>query len=211
MGTARVIRSAIAPAPADRHPVGDTSGLPKTAARARRWRTDAAPSSETPTMGPGGGSAGDAPTSRHLLVVDLDACGGVDEIGRLLADLKPRVHGADTQLLAVGVVAREAVAFLVRSGVRLISSAPELERGSRRGVPLAVAVGLWLSGAAPGAALEIVSDDPTFDTVGEVARSRGATFQRLPRCQSLAASGAEDAQPTRDRAHPKSRRRRRRG
>ena len=213
MGTARSTRTPTARSPTDRQSVGDAGRLPVAAARARKRRTNSAPAVETSTMRRGGGGTGGAPTARHLLVVDVDESSGVDEIARLLADLEPRILRADTELLAVGdwrALVDEAAALLVRRGVRLVPSAPHLDRGSRRGVPIAVAIGLWLSGSAPGAALEILSEDHAFDTVGEVATSRGAIFRRLPWPQSVARSGAAGGQPTRDQARPKSRRRRRR-
>jgi hypothetical protein len=44
---------------------------------------------------------------------------------------------------------------------------------------IAVAAGVWLSGARPGDRIDIVSDDRAFDAVGDVATSMGVTFRRL--------------------------------
>lgn len=115
----------------------------------------------------------------RLLLFDVGGSHGADDVARVLADLGPRLVDPDTEVVAVGdghEVDRRTAAILAERGVRVIAGRDG--PGGRHGVPLAVAAGLWLAGSKPGAMLEIVSDDLTFDTVGNVAASRGAIFRR---------------------------------
>jgi hypothetical protein len=105
----------------------------------------------------------------------------------VLAELAPRVLRGEIELLAVGdwvAVGPQMARLFASHGVRLIAGAPDPGSGSRGGVSLAVAAGLWLASCDAGAVLEIVTDgadDHAFDAVGYVAARRGAIFRQLSR------------------------------
>ena len=150
----------------------------------------------------------------HLVLHDVAESTGVAAIARALDDLGPQALHTDGAVLAVSAgrtLDPQAEDVLAGRHVRSIPVGPEPGPGSRRGVTLAVAAGLWLSRSKPGDILEIVSDDLVFDTVGNVATGRGAVFRRVPYRQPEDGMGLAASNSTNAPARSKSRRKKRRG
>jgi len=124
-------------------------------------------------------------SGRRIVFLDVPDAWRADDLSRSLARIIPKGAGADTQLLAVGdwsSAQHDAAHLLASKGIRLIQRAPEPRDRGRKGVSLAVAIGLWLGSLAAGDVLDVigeVADDPVFDSVGNLAAMRGVAFRRL--------------------------------
>ncbi len=131
---------------------------------------------------------------------------------RVLEDLN--IDRAKTDLTAVGnwrVVGQQLGRMLAQRGAHLVHSAPAPRVPDWSDLWIAVTAGMWLGRAAPGDALDILSDDRAFDAVGDAAARLGVKFRRITyrtaaAVAERAAAAAEDGA-----AGGRRRRRRRRG
>jgi hypothetical protein len=126
--------------------------------------------------------------SRHssgVVFLDVGTAWRSDDTSRMIEHLASRIADGNMEVLAVGdwgTVPPEVPRLLARHGATLIAGAEDHGCGSRRGVPLAVAAGVWLASCHPGAVLEIVTDrgdEHAFDSIEYMAARRGVIFRRV--------------------------------
>jgi hypothetical protein len=152
------------------------------------------------------------PSVRRAIFFDVENSSRVDHVERVLGFLDVDRISRVTDLVAVGnwrVINHETARMLAQRGAHLVHSAPSAGVRDWSDLRIAVAAGVWLAGARPGDAVEIISDDQAFDAVGDVATSLGVDFRRL----SYRALTGAPAEPPREEParEPRSRRRRRGG
>ncbi len=150
------------------------------------------------------------PTSRRAIFYDVENASRPEHIARVIEHLEVDRAGRRTDFVAVGnwrVIGHDTARLLARHGAHLVHSAPSVGVRDWSDLRIAVAAGVWLAGARPGDAIEIVTNDRAFDAVGDVAASLGIAFRRL---SHQAVSGAPEARaPVRE--APTDARSRRRG
>lgn len=122
------------------------------------------------------------PVVRRGIFFDVENSSRPEHVAAVLEHLNiDRGHHL-TDLLAVGnwkVASPETARFLAQRGAQLIHSAPSTGVKDWSDLRIAVAAGVWLAGARPGDAIEIITDDQAFDAVGDVAAGLGVHYQRL--------------------------------
>jgi hypothetical protein len=175
-------------------------------------------------MGSGGEAAldflparpSDAPRNgpRRAVFIDVENTSSEIDLVRVLEGLK--IDRTTTDLTAVGnwrVVGQQLGRMLAQRGAHLVHSAPAPRVPDWSDLWIAVTAGMWLGRAAPGDALDILSDDRAFDAVGDAAARLGVTFRRITyrSASGLAerTTGASEDGPAS--ATGRRRRRRRRG
>ena len=151
---------------------------------------------------------------RHAVFIDVENTSSEIDLLRVLEDL--RIDRATTDLTAVGnwrVVGQQLGRMLAQRGAHLVHSAPAPRVPDWSDLWIAVTAGMWLGRAAPGDALDILSDDRAFDAVGDAAARLGVAFRRITyRTTGVAAERVSAAAATEDaRGTGRRRRRRRRG
>src|SRR5437870_12600442 len=152
------------------------------------------------------------PTTRHAIFFDVENTSHPAHIERVIERLAIDHLGRSTEFVAVGnwrVIGHETARLLARRGAQLVHSAPSTGVRDWSDLRIAVSAGVWLAGARPGDAMEIVTDDQAFDAVGDVAASLGVLFRRLS-YRALLGVVAEEA-PEERASEGRSRRRRRGG
>ncbi|TMA91928.1 MAG: hypothetical protein E6J77_05930 [Deltaproteobacteria bacterium] len=152
------------------------------------------------------------PTTRRVIFFDVENTSRAEHIERVLSHLGLDWSTRATELVAVGnwrVIGHDTARLLARRGAELVHSAPSVGVRDWSDLRIAVAAGVWLAGARPGDAMEIVTDDQAFDAVGDVAASLGVLFRRLS-YRALLGVVAEEA-PEERVSEGRSRRRRRGG
>ena len=152
------------------------------------------------------------PTTRRVIFFDVENTSRAEHIERVLTHLGLDWSTRATELVAVGnwrVIGHDTARLLARRGAELVHSAPSVGVRDWSDLRIAVAAGVWLAGARPGDAMEIVTDDQAFDAVGDVAASLGVLFRRLS-YRALLGVVAEEA-PEERVSEGRSRRRRRGG
>ena len=152
------------------------------------------------------------PTTRRVIFFDVENTSRAEHIERVLTHLGLDWSTRATELVAVGnwrVIGHDTARLLARRGAELVHSAPSVGVRDWSDLRIAVAAGVWLAGARPGDAMEIVTDDQAFDAVGDVAASLGVLFRRLS-YRALLGVVAEEA-PEERMSEGRSRRRRRGG
>ena len=152
------------------------------------------------------------PTTRRVIFFDVENTSRAEHIERVLTHLGLDWSARATELVAVGnwrVIGHDTARLLARRGAELVHSAPSVGVRDWSDLRIAVAAGVWLAGARPGDAMEIVTDDQAFDAVGDVAASLGVLFRRLS-YRALLGVVAEEA-PEERVSEGRSRRRRRGG
>jgi hypothetical protein len=151
------------------------------------------------------------PSVRRAVFFDVENSSRVDHVERVLAFLALDRISRATDLVAVGnwrVINHETARMLAQRGAHLVHSAPSAGIRDWSDLRIAVTAGVWLAGARPGDAVEIISDDQAFDAVGDVATSLGVDFRRL---SYRALTGAPAEPPREEPARESRSRRRRRG
>ncbi len=122
------------------------------------------------------------PVVRRGIFFDVENSSRPEHVAAVLEHLNiDRGHHL-TDLLAVGnwkVASPETARYLAQRGAQLIHSAPSTGVKDWSDLRIAVAAGVWLAGARPGDAIEIITDDQAFDAVGDVAAGLGVHYQRL--------------------------------
>ncbi|HXG04106.1 MAG TPA: hypothetical protein VNO23_11930, partial [Candidatus Binatia bacterium] len=138
------------------------------------------------------------PATRRAIFFDVENSSRPEHVARVLDHLKIERTGQRTEVVAVGnwrVIGGDTARLLARHGVQLVHSAPAAGVRDWSDLRIAVAAGVWLGGARPGDAIEIVSDDRAFDAVGDVAAMLGVNYRRLS-YRALAGLGpAEEETP----------------
>ncbi len=124
----------------------------------------------------------DAPRNgpRRAVFIDVENTSSEIDLIRVLEDLK--IDRTTTDLTAVGnwrVVGQQLGRMLAQRGAHLVHSAPAPRVPDWSDLWIAVTAGMWLGRAAPGDALDILSDDRAFDAVGDAAARLGVTFRRI--------------------------------
>jgi hypothetical protein len=156
------------------------------------------------------------PVVRRGIFFDVENSSRPEHVAAVLEHLNiDRGHHL-TDLLAVGnwkVASPETARYLAQRGAQLIHSAPSTGVKDWSDLRIAVAAGVWLAGARPGDAIEIITDDQAFDAVGDVAAGLGVHYQRLS-FRGLAGMGVlpvASSAPAESRGSRGGRRRGRRG
>ncbi|MBI3767332.1 MAG: hypothetical protein HY271_02435 [Deltaproteobacteria bacterium] len=152
---------------------------------------------------------------RHAVFIDVENTSSEVDLVRVLEGLK--IDRVTTDLSAVGnwrVVGQQLGRMLAQRGAHLVHSAPAPRVPDWSDLWIAVTAGMWLGRAAPGDALDILSDDRAFDAVGDAAARLGVKFRRITyRSGAGVVERTPAAAPATDdgRATGRRRRRRRRG
>ena len=119
---------------------------------------------------------------RRAVIFDVENSSRVEHIARMLEHLGLGTLDRQTRLMAVGnwgVIGYDTARLLARHGAELVHTAPAFGVKDWSDLRIAVTAGIWLAGARPGDALDIITDDQAFDAVGDVAAGRGIDFRRL--------------------------------
>src|SRR5437867_5445621 len=122
------------------------------------------------------------PAARRMIFFDVENTSRPEHIARMIEHLSIDRQGRRTDFVAVGnwrVIGSASGRLLARHGAHLVHSAPSTGVRDWSDLRIAVTAGVWLGGARPGDAIEIVSDDRAFDAVGDVATTLGVSFRRL--------------------------------
>src|SRR5215470_430157 len=122
------------------------------------------------------------PVARRVILFDVENTSRPEHIARMIEHLSIDRERSRTDFVAVGnwrVIGSDTGRLLARHGAHLVHSAPSTGVRDWSDLRIAVTAGVWLGGARPGDALEIVSDDRAFDAVGDVASTLGVSFRRL--------------------------------
>ncbi len=122
------------------------------------------------------------PGTRRVIFFDVENTSRPEHIARVIEHLAIDRQDRRTDFVAVGnwrVIGSDSGRLLARHGAHLVHSAPSTGVRDWSDLRIAVTAGVWLGGARPGDALEIVSDDRAFDAVGDVASTLGVSFRRL--------------------------------
>src|SRR5215470_4629028 len=122
------------------------------------------------------------PANHRIILFDVENTSRPEHIARMIEHLSIDRQGRRTDFVAVGnwrVIGSDTGRLLARHGAHLVHSAPSTGVRDWSDLRIAVTAGVWLGGARPGDALEIVSDDRAFDAVGDVASTLGVSFRRL--------------------------------
>ncbi|TMA73261.1 MAG: hypothetical protein E6J72_19825 [Deltaproteobacteria bacterium] len=144
---------------------------------------------------------------RYAVFIDVENTSSEIDLVRVLEDLN--IDRAKTDLTAVGnwrVVGQQLGRMLAQRGAHLVHSAPAPRVPDWSDLWIAVTAGMWLGRAAPGDALDILSDDRAFDAVGDAAARLGVKFRRI----TYRTAGALAERATAEDGGGKRRRRRRR-
>ena len=118
----------------------------------------------------------------RAVIFDVENSSRVEHIARMLEHLELGTLDRQTRLLAVGnwgVIGYDTARLLARHGAELVHTAPAFGVKDWSDLRIAVTAGIWLAGARPGDALDVITDDQAFDAVGDVAAGRGVAFHRL--------------------------------
>jgi hypothetical protein len=151
------------------------------------------------------------PATRRAIFFDVENSSKPEHVSRILRHLQVDRLGQTVELVGVGnwrVISHETARLLAQQGAHLVHSAPSVGVRDWSDLRIAVTAGVWLAGARPGDAVEIVSDDQAFDAVGDVAASLGVVFRRL---SYRALAGVVGELPVEEPAGEARSRRRRRG
>jgi hypothetical protein len=151
------------------------------------------------------------PATRRAIFFDVENSSKPEHVSRILRHLQVDRMGQVIELVGVGnwrVISHETARLLAQQGAHLVHSAPSVGVRDWSDLRIAVTAGVWLAGARPGDAVEIVSDDQAFDAVGDVAASLGVVFRRL---SYRALAGVVGELPVEEPASESRSRRRRRG
>lgn len=119
---------------------------------------------------------------RRAVFVDVENTSSEANLQRVLEHLKIDRTAQPTELTAVGnwrSVGARVARMLAGLGAHLVHSAPAVGVRDWSDLWIAVAAGRWLATAAPGDALDLVSDDRAFDAVGDAAAAAGVVFRRI--------------------------------
>jgi len=149
---------------------------------------------------------------RHAVFIDVENTSSEIDLVRVLEDL--HIDRAKTDLTAVGnwrVVGQQLGRMLAQRGAHLVHSAPAPRVPDWSDLWIAVTAGMWLGRAAPGDALDILSDDRAFDAVGDAAARLGVKFRRITYRTTAAVAERAAAAAEEKSAGGRRRRRRRRG
>ena len=122
------------------------------------------------------------PSTRRVIFFDVENTSRPEHIARVIEHLAIDRQDRRTDFVAVGnwrVIGSDSGRLLARHGAHLVHSAPSTGVRDWSDLRIAVTAGVWLGGARPGDAIEIVSDDRAFDAVGDVATTLGVSFRRL--------------------------------
>jgi hypothetical protein len=153
------------------------------------------------------------PVRRRAIFFDVENTSRPEHLGRVFDHLAIDWSNWRTDLVAVGnwkVIGRDTARLLARHGAHLIHSAPSVGVSDWSDLRIGVAAGVWLAGARPGDALEIITNDRAFDAVGDVAASLGIAFKRLTH-HGFAGTAREEEVPAPVRAPQSDGQPRRRG
>jgi hypothetical protein len=151
------------------------------------------------------------PATRRAIFFDVENSSKPEHVVRILRHLQVDRLGQTVELVGVGnwrVISHETARLLAQQGAHLVHSAPSVGVRDWSDLRIAVTAGVWLAGARPGDAVEIISDDQAFDAVGDVAASLGVLFRRL---SYRALAGVVGELPVEEPATETRSRRRRRG
>src|SRR5439155_411329 len=146
---------------------------------------------------------------RYAVFIDVENTSSEIDLVRVLEDLN--IDRAKTDLTAVGnwrVVGQHPAELLAQRGAHLVHSAPAPRVPDWSDLWIAVTAGMWLGRAAPGDALDILSDDRAFDAVGDAAARLGVAFRRVTYRSGAAVAERATAAAADDHAGGRRRRRR---